>query len=163
MDYFQSPPQGSPPMNTHEPPVIRPESSISWGRLFLAALILAAAVAYGLYKRRGSPEMASAASKSEEQKTELPWKKMKKDAPPPLFPGDTRDRVIEVLGDPQGVSHRGTRELLLYTNGQVVLENGLVIHVEIGSERPIGQVEIGGTQVILRGSGKLLQQKMDVP
>lgn len=49
----------------------------------------------------------------------------------PVTSGATRDEVIAAYGPPKGSSQMGTKEILVYADGRVVLENRRVIRVDI--------------------------------
>ena len=55
--------------------------------------------------------------------------------------GDTRARVIEVLGKPQGAFRAGERELLQFRKGEVTLEHGKVTKVKVVSAAERKQLE----------------------
>lgn len=51
--------------------------------------------------------------------------------------GDSRDRVIELLGAPQGDLRTGRREFLQYKNGEIMLEQGRVTKVTMLSQAEV--------------------------
>ena len=77
---------------------------------------------------------------------------------PKVAVGDTRERVIEVLGEPKSSGRMGVQEFLIYSNGEIVIEGGVAISVEIGAERKRGEVQAGESQIILRQGGRILDQ-----
>ncbi len=58
------------------------------------------------------------------------------DPRPIVGPGATKDDVIDAYGWPNGSSQAGTREVLSYTQGQVMLENGRVERVDFSMNVP---------------------------
>lgn len=58
------------------------------------------------------------------------------DPRPIVGPGATKDDVIDAYGWPNGSSKSGTREVLSYTQGQVMLENGRVERVDFSMNVP---------------------------
>lgn len=45
--------------------------------------------------------------------------------------GSTRDEVVAAYGQPKGVTQAGTREILIYANGRVILEDGQVVRLDM--------------------------------
>lgn len=60
------------------------------------------------------------------------------DPRPMLGPGATKDEVIDLYGWPTGQSKAGTKEILNYPQGQVILENGRVDRVNFSPNLPWG-------------------------
>ncbi|MBU1693384.1 MAG: hypothetical protein KJ726_01095 [Verrucomicrobia bacterium] len=153
MDYFS--PQKN---NTNAPEHREPEddfsrSSVNKWYLLLAGLVIAGTVIYGV--RRWKQRQEESAPTAE--------KKPSKTASLQVFVGDTRERIVEVLGRPPGVSVIGRKELLIYSNGQVVIENGIAVSVEIGPDRQVGAVQNEGAQIILREGGQIQKQNTRSP
>ena len=51
--------------------------------------------------------------------------------PGPVTSGATRDEVIAAYGAPKGSTQAGTKEILVYAEGRVVLENGQVVRIDM--------------------------------
>jgi len=49
-----------------------------------------------------------------------------------IKPGDTREKVIELLGPPQGQVGSVHREILIYERGEIHLSDGIVSEVQLG-------------------------------
>lgn len=58
------------------------------------------------------------------------------DTRPVVGPGATRDDVIAAYGWPNGQSRSGTKEILTYAQGEVILENGRVERVDFSPDVP---------------------------
>ena len=58
------------------------------------------------------------------------------DPRPMVGPGATKDEVIDAFGWPNGQSTSGTKEILSYTQGQVMLDNGRVERVDFSTTIP---------------------------
>lgn len=58
------------------------------------------------------------------------------DPRPVVGPGATKDEVIDAYGWPNGSSQSGAKEILTYTQGQVMLENGRVERVDFSMHIP---------------------------
>jgi hypothetical protein len=58
------------------------------------------------------------------------------DSRPVVGPGATKDDVINAYGWPNGQSHTGTKEILSYSQGEVILENGRVERVNFSPDVP---------------------------
>ena len=153
MDYFSPPKNNTNAPEHREPEEDFPQSSVNIWYLLLAGLIIAGAVVYGVRRWKQRQEEPAPAAE----------KKPSKATPPQVFVGDTRDRIIEVLGNPPGVSLAGKQEFLIYSNGQVVIENGVAVSVEIGKGRQLGQVQKDDAHIILREGGQIQKQENRSP
>ena len=60
---------------------------------------------------------------------EMPWRYAVK-------PGDSRDQVIQTYGEPKSVAHTGNREILLYPEGRVVLQDGKLLELHFAHAEP---------------------------
>jgi restriction system protein len=60
---------------------------------------------------------------------ETPWRYAVK-------PGDSRDQVIQTYGEPKSVAHTGNREILLYPEGRVVLQDGKLLELHFAHAEP---------------------------
>jgi hypothetical protein len=152
MDYFSPPPKNANAPERHEPENEFSGGGVNKWYILLAVLIIVGTVIYGVRQwkqRQGSEPTAE--------------KKPSKAPPPKVFVGDTRERIVEVLGRPPGVSVIGRQELLIYSNGQVVIENGIAVTVEIGPDRQVGTVKKDDAQIILREDGEIQKQESRSP
>jgi len=153
MDYFNPLRKDPAAQGSQEPEEEFPGGSVNKWYILLAALLIAGATVYGVrrWKHRGEAP-APVEGKPKPAKAAKP-------PPPQVFVGDTRERVVEVLGDPPGVSAVGKQEFLMYSNGQVTIENGVAVSVEIGKERQLGRVRKEDAQIILKEGGRILKQE----
>jgi len=51
-------------------------------------------------------------------------------------PGDSRDQVIQTYGEPKSVAHTGNREILLYPEGRVILQDGKLLELHFAHAEP---------------------------
>ncbi|MBP7830111.1 MAG: hypothetical protein KA248_09365 [Kiritimatiellae bacterium] len=144
MDHFTPPIHDPERTPARDPDEDWPSSGPRIGYMLLAALVIAGLAAYAYFRWKNRP----AEEKPEAAQVQV---------------GDTRERVIDILGKPRGSSLLGGQEILIYTNGQVVIENGLAASVDLGANRSRGQVDSGGSQIILQKGGRIVEQEKAAP
>ena len=71
--------------------------------------------------------------------------------------GDTKARVLEVMGKPVGTTSSGNREILLYSQQRIVLVQDKVIAVEATSATS-GEIKQNEQKIILMEGGKIQTQ-----
>ena len=147
MDYFSPPKNNTNAPEHREPEEDFPQSSVNIWYLLLAGHIIAGADVYGVRRWKHRQENLA------------PTAEKKPSKGPQVFVGDTRERIMDVLGRPPGVSVIGRQEFLIYSNGQVVIENGVAVSVEIGPDRQVGEVKKDDAQIILREGGQIQKQE----
>jgi restriction system protein len=60
---------------------------------------------------------------------ETPWRYAVK-------PGDSRDKVVQTYGEPKSAAKTGNREVLLYSEGRVVLQDGKLLELHFARTEP---------------------------
>jgi restriction system protein len=60
---------------------------------------------------------------------ETPWRYAVK-------PGDSRDQVVQTYGEPKSAAKTGNREVLLYSEGRVVLQDGKLLELHFARTEP---------------------------
>jgi hypothetical protein len=78
-------------------------------------------------------------------------------APSVVSVGDPRDKVIRVLGKPKGSTVREHAEILIYDNGHVEIENGVVTVVAVGQGAQRGEIRQSNSKknIILLDGGRI--------
>lgn len=71
--------------------------------------------------------------------------------------GDSKARVIEVMGKPVGTTSAGNREILLYSQQRIVLAKDKVIAVE-ATTATSGEIKQNEQKIILMDGGKIQTQ-----
>ncbi|HOW98855.1 MAG TPA: hypothetical protein P5567_10815 [Kiritimatiellia bacterium] len=144
MDHFTAPPQDPAGNPAPDPDENWPRSGPNIALLLLAILVIAAVVVYAVFRWKNRPEDHSPAA-------------------PEVAVGDSRERVVDILGKPRGTTLVGGQEILIYSNGQVIIENGVAASVEIGSGRQRGEVTSEGSQIILQKGGRIVEEEKAGP
>lgn len=78
-------------------------------------------------------------------------------APSVVSIGDPRDKVIRILGKPKGSTVREHAEILMYDNGHVEIENGVVTVVAVGQGAQRGEIRQSSSKknIILLDGGRI--------
>lgn len=82
-------------------------------------------------------------------------------APSAVEIGDPRDKVIRILGKPQGVTVKDKTEILLYAGGHVEIEDGKVTYVSVGKDAQRGAIMHEGRSIILLNGGRIQTQSKE--
>lgn len=144
MDHFSSPPQDASKPPASDPDENWPRSGPNIGLLLLALLVIAAVAVYAVFRWKNRPG------------DDLP-------AAAEVAVGDSRERVVDILGKPRGTTLAGGQEILIYSNGQVIIENGVAASVEIGAGRRRGEVKSEASQIILQKGGRIVEEEKAGP